>query len=110
MRKSYDAAIIGSGAMGSATARHLARQGKKVICFERFGPSHDQGSSHGESRVIRQAYFESPEYVPLAIRSYALWRELEADLNRSLLHITGGLMIGSEQSDVYRGSLKSAQQ
>lgn len=110
MRKSFDAAIIGSGAMGSATARHLARQGKKVICFERFGPSHDQGSSHGESRVIRQAYFESPEYVPLAIRSYALWRELEADLNRSLLHITGGLMIGSEQSDVYRGSLKSAQQ
>jgi len=109
MKKVYDAAIIGLGAMGSAAAWRLAQAGHSVIGFDRFGPAHDQGSSHGESRIIRQAYFESPEYVPLSLRAYELWRELEAVSGKALLHITGGLMIGSPESEVFKGSLKSAQ-
>ena len=59
--------VVGLGGMGSAAAYHLASRGVRVIGLDRHAPLHDRGSSHGTSRVIRQAYFESPAYVPLLL-------------------------------------------
>ena len=61
----YDAIVLGTGGMGSAALYHLARSGVKVFGIDRFHPPHDRGSTHGHTRVIRQAYFEHPDYVPL---------------------------------------------
>ena len=77
MNRSYDVIVVGLGGMGSAAACHLARRGQRVLGLERFTAAHDRGSSHGRSRVIRQAYFEDPTYVPLVLRAYELWREAE---------------------------------
>ena len=74
----FDVVVVGLGAMGSAALHQLARRGVRVVGIERLAPGHDQGSSHGESRIIRLGYFEHPSYVPLLRRTYALWRELEA--------------------------------
>ena len=73
----FDVAVIGLGAMGSAALFNLAHQGRRVIGIEQFEPGHDKGSSHGESRIIRLSYFEHPSYVPLARRALEKWRELE---------------------------------
>lgn len=94
--------------MGSAAAFHLARRGALVTGLETFGPAHDRGSSHGESRIIRQAYFEDPAYVPLVLRAYQLWRELEVSSGQSLLETTGGVMIGPPEGEMVSGSLASA--
>ena len=102
--------IVGLGAMGSAGAFHLARRGAEVVGFDGYGPAHDLGSSHGESRIIRQAYYEDPCYVPLVLDSYRLWRDLEVLTGERLLRVTGGLMIGLPDGEVVRGSLESARQ
>jgi sarcosine oxidase len=86
--------VLGLGGMGSAAAMHLAQRGTQVIGFDRFGPAHDRGSSHGESRLIRQAYFESPAYVPLLKRAYTLWDDLAAASGKALLHRTGLILVG----------------
>ena len=104
----YDVIIIGLGGMGSAAAYQLARRGQRVLGIERFTPAHNQGSSHGKSRVIRQAYFEDPAYVPLLLRAYELWAQIERDTGQQVLTITGGLMIGTEDSQTFAGSLSSA--
>jgi sarcosine oxidase len=104
----YDVIVLGLGAMGSATAYQLARRGKRVLGLERFTPAHDQGSSHGQSRIIRLAYLEGPHYVPLLVRAYELWDEIERESGAKLLTLTGGLMIGPESSRAYSGSLRSA--
>jgi sarcosine oxidase len=100
--------VVGLGGMGSAAAYHLAARGIRVIGLERFAPAHDRGSSHGRSRMIRQAYFEGAAYVPLLLRSYDLWRRLERETGEALLHVTGGLMIGRPESSTVSGSLASA--
>lgn len=110
MADSYDAIVIGLGGMGSAAAFHLAKKGKKVLGLEAFEANHANGSSHGEHRIIREAYFEAPEYVPLIQRAYTLWRELEAESGRDLLQITGGLLLGDPESEVVTGSVESARQ
>lgn len=104
----YDVAIIGLGAMGSAAAFHLAERGRRVIGFDRHAPPHAYGSSHGDTRIIRQAYFEHPQYVPLVQRAYAGWDALEARTGERLFTRTGGLMIGTPESAVVRGALASA--
>ena len=106
----YDVIVVGLGGMGSAAAYHLARRGRRVLGLERFTPAHDRGSSHGRSRVIRQAYFEDPAYVPLVLRAYELWREAERATGADLLLITGALMIGAPDSEVVAGSLRSAKE
>lgn len=106
----YDVIVVGLGGMGSSAAYHLARRGAHVLGLEQFTPGHSLGSSHGHSRVIRQAYFEDPAYVPLLLRAYELWSNLERESGTSLVQITGGLMIGMESSAVFQGSLRSAQQ
>jgi len=106
----FDVIVVGLGGMGSAAAAHASARGKRVLGIEQFQPAHDQGSSHGRSRVIRLAYFEHPAYVPLLRRAYELWRRLESATGRKLLQITGGLMIGAPDTEVVSGSLRSARE
>jgi sarcosine oxidase len=106
--KAYDVIVVGLGGMGSAAVAHLAMRGQRVLGIERFSPPHDRGSSHGRTRVIRQAYFEDPAYVPLLLRAYELWRSLERDSGERLLELCGGLMMGAPESEVVQGSLRSA--
>jgi len=108
MTQVFDVAVLGLGAMGSASAWACAREGLRVVGLERFDPIHARGSSHGETRAIRQAYFESPDYVPLVLRAYELWRDIERESGQSLLTLCGGLMVGREDSQVFSGSLRSA--
>jgi sarcosine oxidase len=104
----FDVLVIGLGGMGSAAAAHLAARGRRVLGLEQFTPAHDRGSSHGDSRIIRQAYFEDPAYVPLLRRSYELFADLEST-SPGVLTLTGGLMIGSADSAVVAGSRASAE-
>jgi sarcosine oxidase len=108
MNRSYDAIVLGLGAMGSATVAHLARRGHRVLGLDAHARGHDQGSSHGRSRIIREAYYEAPQYVPLVQRAYALWRELEQESGRHLLTISGGLSIGRPESEIIAGAVHSA--
>ncbi len=94
--------------MGSAAAYALARRGRRVIGFDRFRPPHASGSSHGESRIIREAYFEQPFYVPLVRRAYARWREIEQESGMRLLLACGGLSIGPPDSALVSGARASA--
>jgi sarcosine oxidase len=96
--------------MGSATAYQLTKRGAKVLGLEAFTPAHDKGSSHGESRIIRQAYFEDPAYVPLVLRAYELWDQLQEESNEDLLTITGGVAIGPTKGALVAGCLRSAKQ
>ncbi len=91
----YDVIVVGLGAMGSAAAYQSAKRGAKVLGIDRFAPPHDLGSTHGETRIIRQAIGEGEEYVPLALRSYEIWREIEAETGAELLTVTGGLILSS---------------
>jgi sarcosine oxidase len=108
--RSYDAIVVGLGAMGSATLFHLARRGLRVLGLEQFSEAHQLGSSHGDSRIIRETYFEHPLYVPLVQRAHELWRELEATSGASLMKITSGLMIGPSDGMVVAGTLRSARE
>lgn len=106
----FDAAVVGLGAMGSMAAWRLASRGARVVGFDRYEPPHAFGSSHGESRIIRSAYYEGPGYVPLVREAFDLWRELERESGRSLLTMTGALMIGPPESELVSGSLLSARE
>lgn len=110
MAPSYDSIIIGLGGMGSAAAYHLAGRGQRVLGMEQFTPAHDRGSSHGGSRLIRQAYFEDPAYVPLLQRSFELWTQLQQHSEQEIVTLTGGIMLGRPDSRVYSGSARSAAQ
>ncbi len=105
----HDVGIVGLGAMGSMTALELVRRGKGVIGFDRFRPPHSFGSSTGRSRIIREAYFEHPQYVPLVQRAYVKWAELERDGQVPLLSSTGGLMIGPPEGILVAGAHRSAE-
>lgn len=104
----YDVIVLGLGGMGSAAAYTLAARGLHVLGLEQFTPAHDRGSSHGGTRIIREAYFEDPAYVPLVQHAYTLWHELEQATDRQLLQITGGLMIGQADSELVTGAIASA--
>lgn len=104
----YDVIVVGLGGMGSAAAARLAARGRRVLGLDSYGPVHDQGSSHGGSRITRQAYFEDPAYVPLLLRAGELWDELRAESGRAIVDWTGGVMIGPPDSATVAGSLASA--
>lgn len=106
----FDTLILGGGAMGSATALQLARRGQSVGVVEQFAIGHELGSSTGISRIIRRAYFEHPDYVPLVDRAYALWRELEKESGETLLTTTGIVEMGSPAGTLLKGSLLSCEQ
>jgi sarcosine oxidase len=95
--------------MGSAAAYHLSKRGVRVLGLDRFRPPHALGSSHGQTRIIREAYFEHPAYVPLVQRAYVLWEELQREAATQLFLQTGGLMIGAPDGVVVKGSRLSAE-
>ena len=105
----WDVIVVGVGAMGSAAAFHLARRGVRVLALEQFDLAHDQGSSHGYTRIMRHAYYNAPGYVPLVQRAQTLWHELEEISGETLFIHTGGLSLGRPDSLVVRGALLAAQ-
>jgi sarcosine oxidase len=96
----FDVIVAGVGAMGSAACLHLVRRGKRVLGLERFDVPNAMGSSHGVTRIIRLAYAEGASYVPLLLRAYELWRELEAEAGERLLWTTGYVDVGSVLVDL----------
>ena len=106
--KHYDFAIVGLGAMGSASLYQLAKSGANVVGIDRFAPPHNQGSTHGETRITRRAIgegnsdSEQAAYVSLATRSHQLWREIEEQTGASLLHEIGSLLIARPGDPVER--------
>ncbi len=105
-----DVAVVGLGGMGSMAAWRLAARGARVVGFDRYDPPHTMGSSHGQSRIIRSAYYEGPGYVPLVREAFELWRALERESGESILTMTGALMIGPPDSELVSGSLLSARE
>ncbi|MGI8475229.1 MAG: N-methyl-L-tryptophan oxidase [Thermomicrobiales bacterium] len=103
----FDVIVAGVGGMGSAACAHLAMRGKHVLGLERFDIPHAMGSSHGVSRIIRLAYYEDSGYVPLLLRAYELWRELESGFGERLLHVTGSIDASAADGEVFLGSLES---
>src|SRR5579862_2396928 len=106
--RNYDVAVVGLGAMGGAALYTLAHRGRRVIGIDRFEPGHQLGSSFGESRIIRMAYYEDPVYVPLLRLAYEAWERLENRTGEHVLTITGILEAGMEGSALVEGSLRSA--
>ena len=100
--------VIGLGAMGSAAAQHLAERGCTVRGFDQFTPPHTRGSSHGLSRIFRQAYFEDHRYVPLLMRAFELWQRLEHDSGERLLFLPCSLVLGPSDGELVRRSAESA--
>ncbi|GAB3595644.1 N-methyl-L-tryptophan oxidase [Microbacterium tumbae] len=89
--ESFEVAVVGMGALGSAAAYHLARRGAKVVAFEQYDLGHVRGASHDTSRIVRTSY-GAPEYVRLAQSAYRDWADLEQESGERLLTITGGVI------------------
>lgn len=109
MNKNFDVIVLGLGAHGSSAIYHLSKTGYKVCGIDRFKPPHNFGSSHGQSRIIRQAYHESPMYVPVVKKAFELWYELEQLSGKKLLLKTGGLILGNEDAAIIKGAKLSAE-
>ena len=108
--KNFDVIVVGLGAMGSATVREVAARGARVLGLDRLRPPHTLGSTHGRSRIIREAYFEHPLYVPLVRRAYEKWDELSRLARQELYVRTGGLMVGPAEGVLVSGALRSARE
>ncbi len=105
--QTYDVIVAGVGGMGAAACFHLALRGLRVLGLERHDIPNTRGSSHGETRIIRLAYSESPAYVPLLRRAFQLWRELGETVDERLLYTTGSIDAGPPGSVLFEGSLAS---
>lgn len=105
---SYDVIVVGVGSMGAPACYWLARRGYTVLGLEQFDIAHEMGSHAGQSRIIRKAYFEHPDYVPLLERAYANWTELEKETGKKIYHRTGLLYFGGPGNEITGGVLKSA--
>lgn len=106
----FDTIVLGTGAVGAAVLDQLAQRGQRVLGLDQYPPGHDRGSSHGQTRAIRRAYFEHPDYVPLLTRAYELWDELEERSGETLFERCGLLQVGPRTGDVVRGVLQSARE
>jgi len=106
----YDAIVLGLGVMGLATAWRLASRGLRVIGLEQYSIPHRLGSSHGQTRIIRQAYYEHPDYVPLVLRAYAGWYELEQLSGQNLLTICPCLSLGPPEGELIQGVLRASRE
>lgn len=110
MTTSFDVIVVGVGSMGSATCYYLAKSGVNVLGIEQFSIPHEQGSHAGQSRIIRKAYFEHPDYVPLLERAYNNWKQLESETGTQLYFPTGLLYAGKPDGVLIQGVKESAKQ
>jgi sarcosine oxidase len=108
MIDNYDVIVVGLGSIGSAAAHTLAARGLRVLGLETFGPAHDQGSAHGGTRIVRQAYFEGPGYVPLLRAAFDGWWELQEQSGRDLIRLCGGIYISDPDGVIFKSSLEAA--
>lgn len=109
MSRRYDVIVLGVGGFGSAACYHLAKRGVSVIGLEQFAIGHDRGSSHGDTRIIRLAYFEHPDYVPLLQRAYSLWDDLAEASGVELYRRTQLLLAGPHGGETIAGALRAAE-
>ena len=94
--------------MGSATCYYLAKRGYKVLGLEQFDISHEFGSHAGQSRIIRKAYFEHPDYVPLLEKAYENWKRFEEEAGEQLYFKTGLLYAGTSNNEMIKGVKNSS--
>jgi len=109
MNRNFDAIVLGVGSMGSSTCYYLASRGNRVLGLEQFDIPHDQGSHAGQSRIIRKAYFEHPDYVPLLERAYENWKEIEGKTDSQIYFPTGLLYAGKPEEVLIKGVRESAE-
>jgi sarcosine oxidase len=107
--KEYDVVVVGLGIMGTSALFHAARSGAKVLGIEAFGQAHRYGSSYGETRIFRRAYWEGEKYLPLLNRAHDLWMELQEMANEQLIVRTGGIFIGPQATGMVAGSRRTAE-
>lgn len=107
MEPHYDVVVVGLGAMGAATLYQLAKRGVKVAGIDRFAPPHDQGSSHGATRITRLSVGEGAAYVPLVTSSHRIWRELEREIGVALFEQCGVLVMTSTDNPGEKDFTKS---
>jgi sarcosine oxidase len=103
----YDVIVAGVGGMGSSACHHLAKRGQRVLGLDRFDLGHTMGSSHGLTRIIRIAYFEGPQYVPLLKRAAQLWKETGDAAGTQLMYTTGSMDIAPEGEGFVESSRQS---
>lgn len=109
MEPAYDVIVVGLGVIGASAAWQLAGRGVRVLGIDAHARGHLLGSSHGRSRIIREAYYEAVEYVPLVQRAFGQWHDLEVESGLDLLAMTGCLNIGTPGTHVVDGVIASAQ-
>src|SRR5688572_18557002 len=100
----FETIVVGLGAMGSAALYQLSKRDNNVLGIDQFAPPHTMGSTHGDTRITRQAIGEGEEYVPLSLRSYEIWDELEKKTGKKLLTITGGIIAGQVDGQSLHGN------
>ena len=105
----FDIIVIGVGSMGAPACYYLAKRGYKVLGIEQFNITHELGSHVGQSRIIRKAYFEHPDYVPLLQRAYANWRELENETGEQVYYPSGLVYFSSPKHELIKGVKRSAE-
>lgn len=104
----YDVIVVGAGSMGMAAGYFLSTSGKKVLLLDSFNPPHNQGSHHGDTRIIRHAYGEGGKYVPLVLKAQKLWNDLEKATGRKLFYQTGFINVGEEKSGFIQNIISSS--
>lgn len=104
----YDVIVIGSGSIGSASAWYAAQADLKVLMIDSGNPPHDQGSHHGETRLMRHAYGEGDMYVPMVLRAQQLWDELEQKVVECIMHRCGVINLAPKSSTFIRNVIESA--
>lgn len=104
----YDVIVIGAGSMGMAAGYFLSKSGKRTLLLDSFNPPHNKGSHHGDTRIIRHAYGEGEDYVPLALKAQELWHDLEKVTQKQLFLQTGVLNVGNEKSDFIQNIISSS--
>jgi sarcosine oxidase len=109
MERNFDVIVLGVGSMGSSACYQLSKKGFKVLGLEQFDIPHDQGSHAGQSRIIRKAYFEHPDYVPLLERAYENWKEIESLSGARIYFPTGLLYAGRAEDTLMKGVRESAE-
>jgi sarcosine oxidase len=87
-------AVIGLGTVGSMALWQASQQSRSVVGFEAATPAHPRSAVGGDTRLFRMTYRGEGTYYPLLQAAQRLWRSLEQQSGREILHQCGGLSIG----------------